>query len=69
MTIRGLFTHFHDNTKVLVYENEGHQQKDIRSWQGIISGLKDGSRNTYAYCKVKDWYVNSSDILIIILKE
>jgi hypothetical protein len=52
-----------------MYENEEQKKRNIDTWNGKVDDLIDGSRNTYAYCKVKDWYVNQSGVLEITLKE
>jgi len=69
MTVKGLFTHFNDDTEVQIFENEEHKEKNIISWNGKVVDLKGGSRNTYNYCKVKEWYVNKNGVLEIITKE
>jgi len=69
MTVRGLFLHFNRETSVIMYENEEQKKRNIDTWNGKVDDLIDGSRNTYAYCKVKDWYVNQSGVLEITLKE
>lgn len=68
MTIRGLFTHFNDNTQVVIYDSDATKQKNIISWSGKVVNLKDGNRSTYNYCKVSDWYVNKNGLLEIITK-
>lgn len=69
MTVRGLFSHFNRKTSVVMYENEEQKKRKIDTWNGKVDDLIDGSRNTYVYCKVKDWYVNQSGVLEITLKD
>ena len=69
MTVKGLFTHFNDNTEVKIFESETHKENNIISWTGKVVNLKGGSRNTYNYCKVKEWYVNNNGVLEIIIKD
>lgn len=68
MTIRGLFTHFDNEISVEIYDSQEHKENNICSWCGSVGSLKNGSRNTYAYCKVCDWYVTDHGKLIIITK-
>ena len=68
MTVKGLFTHFNDSTKVVIYDSDIAKQKNIVSWNGNVINLKDGSRSTYNYSKVNEWYVNKNRILEIIIK-
>lgn len=69
MTIKGLFTHFANDTEVNVFDSDTHKEKNIISWNGKVIDLEGGSRNTYNYCKVKDWYVNKDGVLEIVTKE
>ena len=68
MAVKGLFTHFNDNTEVKIFESVEHKENNIVSWTGKVIDLKGGRRNTYNYCKVKEWYVNKDGVLEIITK-
>lgn len=68
MKVKGLFSHFNDNTNVLIFENETAQQESIISWQGRVIDLRDGGKTTYNYCEVAEWYVNKDSVLEIIIK-
>lgn len=69
MTIKGLFTHFNDNTSIFIYDNDIAKQKNIVSWRGKVVDLKNGNRSTYNYCKINEWCVNKSGAVEIITKQ
>ena len=63
MKVRTLFTHFNTTTKVELYDKD---YTSVLSWEGKVENLINGSKSTYAYSDVCDWYFKNGILKITI---